>query len=81
MKKSMQLSQIIEFLKEQKGLEVNGINDRKCHIHSDYYMAKHDFRSIENMTDIYETLDYIIDKLQDCQDRIIERNKIDISML
>lgn len=81
MKKSMQLSQIIEFLKEQKGLEVNEIKERKCTISSGYYMAKHDFRCIENMTDVYETLDYVIDKLQDCQDRIIERNKIDISML
>ena len=41
-------------------------------------MAKHDFRCIENMEDVYETLDYIIDKLEDCQDRIIERNKINI---
>ena len=81
MKKSMQVSQLIEFLKEQKDLKVNEINESKCHIHSDYYMAKYDFRCIENMTDVYETLDYMIDKLQDCQDRIIERNKIDISML
>ena len=81
MKKSMQLSQIIEMLKEQKDLLVNEIKERKCHINSDYYMAKHDFRCIENMTDVYELLDYIIDKSQDCQERIIERNKIDISML
>ena len=26
------------------------------------------------MEDVYETLVYIIDKLKDCQERIIERN-------
>ena len=36
---------------------------------------------IENMEDVYETLDYIIDKLKECQERIIERNSINISDL
>lgn len=33
-------------------------------------------QEIENMEDVYETLDYIIDKLKDCQERIIDRNSI-----
>lgn len=33
------------------------------------------------MEDVYETLDYIIDKLKDCQERIVERNSISINDL
>ena len=74
----MEIKDIIRILEEQKELEKDYINYRKDNISKSYDMAKHDFRCIENMEDVYETLDYIIDKLEDCQDRIIERNKINI---
>ena len=74
----LELKEIIRILEEQKELEKDCINNRKNNISKSYDMAKHDFRCIENMQDFYETLDYIIDKLEDCQDRIIERNKINI---
>lgn len=54
------------------------IEIKKGNINNLYYLAKYDFRIIENMEDVYETLDYIIDKLKDCQERIIERNRINI---
>lgn len=78
MKQKLEISQVIRILTEQKELEKDCINNRKNHISQSYDMAKHDFRCIENMEDYFETLDYMIEKLQDCQDRIIERNKINI---
>lgn len=54
------------------------IEIKKGNINSSYFLAKHDFRVIENMEDAYETLDYVIDKLKDCQERINERNRINI---
>lgn len=78
MKQKLTIPQIIRILEEQKEIEKDGINIRKNHISEFYDMAKHDFRVIENMEDAYETLDYIIDKLKDCQERIVERNKINI---
>ena len=77
-KQKLDISQIIRILEEQKELEKDDINNRKNNIRKSYFLAKHDFRCIENMEDVYETLDYIIEKLEDCQDRIIERNKINL---
>lgn len=77
----MQIKEIIELLEIQKELEKQKIENKKGNINKSYYLAKHDFRVIENMEDVYETLDYIIDKLKDCQERIIERNSINISDL
>lgn len=74
----MEIKEIIELLEIQKKLKKHDIENRKVNINKSYYLAKLDFRVIENMEDVYETLDYIIDKLKDCQERIIERNKINI---
>ena len=74
----LELKEIISLLEEQKEIEKDCINNRKDNIRKSYYLAKHDFRVIENMEDVYETLDYIIDELKDCQERIIERNKINL---
>ena len=74
----MEIKDIIKLLENQKEMEKEKIEIKKGNIRKSYYLAKHDFRCIENMEDVYETLDYIIDKLEDCQDRIIERNKINI---
>ena len=74
----MEIKDIIKLLENQKEMEKEKIEIKKGNISKSYYLAKHDFRCIENMEDVYETLDYIIDKLEDCQDRIIERNKINI---
>lgn len=77
----MELKEIIELLENQKELKKQKIEIRKGNINKSYYLAKHDFRVIENMEDVYETLDYIIDKLKDCQERIIDRNRININDL
>ena len=77
----MEIKEIIELLEIQKDLKKQKIEIKKGNINKSYYLAKHDFRVIENMEDAYETLDYIIDKLKDCQERIIERNRINISDL
>lgn len=72
------MKEIIELLEIQKELKKQKIEIKKGNINKSYYLAKHDFRVIENMEDAYETLDYIIDILKDCQERIIERNEINI---
>ena len=77
----MEIKEIIELLEIQKELKKQKIEIKKENINKSYYLAKHDFRVIENMEDAYETLDYIIDKLKDCQECIIERNNINISDL
>lgn len=70
----MEIKEIIELLEIQKELKKQKIEIKKENINKSYYLAKHDFINIENMEDVYETLVYIIDKLKDCQERIIERN-------
>ena len=77
----MEIKEIIKLLEIQKELKKQEIDIRKRNINSNYISAKNDFRCIENLEDTYETLDYIIDKLKDCQERIIERNKININDL
>lgn len=77
----MEIKDIITLLENQKELKKQKIEIRKGNINNSYYLAKHDFRVIENMQDAYETLDYIIDKLKDCQERIVERNSISINDL
>lgn len=77
----MEIKEIIELLEIQKELKKQKIEIKKGNINKSYYLAKNDFRVIENMEDVYETLDYIIDKLKDCQERVIERNIININNL
>lgn len=77
----MEIKEIIELLEIQKELKKQKIKIKKGNINKSYYLAKHDFRVIENMEDSYETLDYIINKLKECQERIIDRNSINISDL
>mgnify|MGYP004558398101 CR=1 FL=1 len=77
----MEIKEIIELLENQKELKKQKIEIKKGNINKSYYLAKHDFRVIENMEDVYETLDYIIYNLKDCQERIIERNRININDL
>lgn len=77
----MEIKEIIELLEIQKELKKQKIKIKKGNINKSYYLAKHDFRVIENMEDVYETLDDIIERLKDCQERIIERNSINISDL
>ena len=57
MKQKLDISQIIRILEEQKEIEKDCINNRKDNISKSYYLAKHDFRCIENMEDVYETLE------------------------
>ena len=74
----LELKEIISLLEEQKYIEKEIIELKMNNISSSYNLAKHDFIVIENMEDVLETLVYVIDKLKDCQERIFERNKIDI---
>ena len=76
MKQKLELRQLIKLIEEQKELEKECIENRKHNINKDYYMAKHDFRCIENMEDVIEEYEYIINRLNDLQDRVIERNKV-----
>ena len=77
----MEIKEMITLIKQEKTLNEINLKNRKNNINSNYMLAKHDFRVIDNIEDIIETLDYIIDKLNDCQERIIERNKININDL
>lgn len=74
--RTMYIDEIIQMLEIQKELRKEEINIKKTNINSNYIIAKNDFRCIDNMEDTYETLDYIIDNLKECQERIIERNKL-----
>ena len=77
----MEIKEMITLIKQEKTLNEINLKNRKNNINSNYMLAKHDFRIIDNIEDVIETLDYIIDKLNDCQERIIERNKININDL
>ena len=74
----LELKEIITLLKEKKHIEKEIIELKMNNISSSYNLAKQDFRVIENTEDVLETLVCVIEKLKDCQERIIERNKIDI---
>ena len=62
---------MITLIKQEKRLKEIYLKNLKCNINSNYILAKRDFRVIENIEDTIETLTYIIDKLEDCQERII----------
>ena len=68
-----ELIKLYEDLIQQKKIE---LKNRKQNINSSYQLAKHDFRVIENIEDVIETLEYNLDKLKDLQERIIDRNSI-----
>lgn len=72
---------IVEVIKNFIKISEEEMNERKRSISSTYYMAKHDFRVIENYEDEIETLKYMLEKYEDCRERIIERNKINIDDL
>lgn len=71
----MQVKDIISLLEKEKQQRIIELKNRKENISSSYFMAQHDFKIIENIEDIIKTLDNVIDKLKDCQDRIIELNR------
>lgn len=77
----MELKEIIELLQNQKELRKEKIEIKKGNINRLYFLAKHDIRVIKNMEDVYETLDYVIDKLKECQERIVKNNSINVSDL
>lgn len=74
----MEIKEMIEIVKKERDMKKIHVKNRKSNINSSYDLAKHDFRCIENMEDVIETYDYIIEQLEELQDRIVERNKIDI---
>ena len=69
------IKDIITELTEHREERTKELNWRKNEIHNTYILAKHDLLVIENMQDSENTLNKIIDELQEPQKRIIERNK------
>ena len=74
----MEIKEMIEIVKKERDMKKIHVKNRKSNINSSYDLAKHDFRCIENMEDVIETYGYIIEQLEELQDRIVKRNKIDI---
>mgnify|MGYP004515997945 CR=1 FL=1 len=74
----MEIKEMIALIRQQKTLEEINLKNRKNNINSSYDLAKHDFRVIDNIEDIIETLTDIIDELEQLQDRIVERNRLPI---
>ena len=69
---------MITLIKLEKTLKETDLKNRKNNINSNYMLAKHNFRVIDNIEDSIETLIDIIDKLEQLQDRIAERNRLPI---
>lgn len=59
-------------------LKVTELKNRKNNINSNYTLALQDIRVIDNIEDTIETLEEVITKLEDLQERIQNRNKRDI---
>lgn len=74
----MEIKEMITLIKLEKTLRETDLKNRKNNINSNYMLAKHDFRVIDNIEDSIETLIDIIDKLEQLQDRIAERNRLSI---
>ena len=55
-------------------LKANELKNRKNNINSNYTLALQDFRVIDNIEDTIETLEEVIIKLDDLQERIQNRN-------
>lgn len=72
----MEIKEMITLIKQEKTLKEINLKNRKNNINSNYMLAKHDFRVIDNIEDSIETLTDIIDELEQLQDRIIERNSL-----
>ena len=75
----MELLKVKDFIIDYIENEKHNLVNRKNNINHNYAIAKHDFRVIENMEDVIETLQYCVDKINDLQERIIERNNCDLS--
>lgn len=69
------INDIIKELTEHKEERTRELDWRKNEIHNTYILAKHDLLVIENMQDSENTLNKIIDELQELQKRIIKRNE------
>lgn len=74
----MEIKEMITLIKQEKTLKEINLKNRKNNINSNYMLAKHDFRVIDNIEDSIETLTDIIDELEELQERIIERNRLSI---
>lgn len=66
---------LVKILTEYKLKDEEEMKRLKNNINSKYELALMDFRTIDNYDDVVETLDEVIIKLQDLQERIIERNE------
>lgn len=74
----MEIKEMITLIKQEKTLKEINLKNRKNNINSNYMLAKHDFRVIDNIEDSIETLTDIIDELEQLQNRIVERNRLPI---
>ena len=77
----MNLQELIRIVERDIQDEKECLEDKKNNISNSYFLAKHDFRCIDNMEDTLETYEYILDNLKDLQERIIERNSLNIEDL
>ena len=74
----MEIKEMITLIRQEKTLKEINLKNRKNNINSNYMLAKHDFRVIDNIEDSIETLTDIIDELEQLQNRIVERNRLSI---
>lgn len=77
----MDLQELIRLVEKDIKLEKECLEDKKNNIAHDYFFAKHDFRCIENMTDVLATYEHVLKLLNDVQQRVIKRNQLSISDL
>lgn len=71
----METMELIKIMKAEREKRNNDLYNRKHNINQHYFLAKLDFKVIDNYNDSIQTLDKIIKELEDLQERIIKRNR------
>lgn len=71
----MQVYELKKVVENELAERKKNLKEKKSRINSNYSLAKLDFITIDNIEDAIDTLEHIIYKLEDLQERIIDRNK------
>ena len=71
----MSIQELIKIVEKEIEDKEKNIEVKKTNINSDYTLAKLDFITIDNMQDSLETYKVILLKLNNLQQRVIDRNK------
>ena len=71
----MQVYELKKVVENELAELKKNLKEKKSRINSNYSLAKLDFITIDNIEDAIDTLEHIIYKLEDLQERIIDRNK------